>query len=273
MLAFNHPTLSVSPLLNAAELAMHFRDSRAGVDVVCHSRGGLVARWWLEVLDHAAAPRGTVVFAGAPLAGTSLAAPPRLRAALNLLTNLSRALRLTAQTTGRLIPVALPIGEAAGILFGLFGKLTAIAAKTPIVDAGIAMVPGLAGQSREGANHELLRLRCTFDEAALKAQARRAADGYYFLTSNFEPEDPAWRFWRYFRKDQMLNTAADLVFDGPNDLVVDTTSMTSLADAFDQATIPAERMERFGNSSAVVHHLNYFQQPETLRLIRKAWRL
>jgi len=210
---------------------------------------------------------------GAPLAGTSLAAPPRLRAALNLLTNLSRALRLTAQTTGRLIPVALPIGEAAGILFGLFGKLTAIAAKTPIVDAGIAMVPGLAGQSREGANHELLRLRCTFDEAALKAQARRAADGYYFLTSNFEPEDPAWRFWRYFRKDQMLNTAADLVFDGPNDLVVDTTSMTSLADAFDQATIPAERMERFGNSSAVVHHLNYFQQPETLRLIRKAWRL
>ena len=270
VLAFNHPTLSVSPLLNAAELARRFRDSRAEVDVICHSRGGLVARWWLEALDHAAAPRGTVVFAGAPLAGTSLAAPPRLRAALNLLTNLSRALRLAAQTTGRVFPAALPIGEAAGVLFGLFGKLTALAAKTPIVDAGVAMIPGLAGQSREGANRELLELRGAFDGSGAGGRARRAAERYAFLTSNFEPEDPAWRFWRYFRKDQMLNTAADLVFDGPNDLVVDTASMTGLADSFVPAGIPPDRIERFGDASAVVHHLNYFQQPETIRFITRS---
>jgi hypothetical protein len=273
VLAFNHPTLSVSPILNAAALAHHFRTSDADVDVICHSRGGLVVRWWLEVLDHRSQPRGRVIFAGPPLAGTGLAAPARLRGALNLLTNLSHALGTLARTTGRVFPAAAPIGEAAGVLFGMFGKLTALAARTPIIDAGIAMIPGLAGQSREGANGELLRLRDSFSQLEGTLRTERYLVNYYFLKSNFEPADPAWRFWQYFRRDRLLDAAADLVFDGPNDLVVDTDSMASLADGIADEEIDVGRIETFGGTSVDVHHLNYFQQPETLSLIRNALQL
>ncbi len=273
VLVFNHPTLSVSPILNAAELAQYFRGSNASVDVICHSRGGLVARWWLEVLDHSDAARGRVVFAGPPLAGTGLAAPARLQGALNLLTNISRTLTAVAKTSGLVFPAAAPIGEAAGVLFGLFGKLTALAARTPFLDAGVAMIPGLAAQSLEGANGEILRLRESFAALDAKRRLDRYLRNYYFLKSNFEPQDPGWRFWQYFRGQQLAARAADVVFEGPNDLVVDTQSMINLADDVRDDSIDAGRVEAFGGTSATVHHLNYFQQPEALRLIAKALEL
>jgi hypothetical protein len=51
VLAFDHATLSVSPVLNAMDLGRVFEGSEADVDVICHSRGGLVTRWWLENYD------------------------------------------------------------------------------------------------------------------------------------------------------------------------------------------------------------------------------
>ena len=39
--AFDHPTLSVSPILNAFDLQRALGDSRAQVRMVCHSRGGV----------------------------------------------------------------------------------------------------------------------------------------------------------------------------------------------------------------------------------------
>ena len=76
VLTFDHPTLSVSPFLNAVELARAFDGTRSRVDVVCHSRGGLVARWWLEMLTHPEAPPRRAIFVGSPLAGTGLACRP-----------------------------------------------------------------------------------------------------------------------------------------------------------------------------------------------------
>jgi len=52
---------------------------------------------------------------------------------------------------------------------------------------------------------------------------------------------------------------ADAVFDGDNDLVVDTPSMVALSD---KIRIPANRLLSFGTSETV-HHLNYFHQTET----------
>lgn len=273
VLAFNHPTVSASPILNAAALAHHFRNSAAEVDVICHSRGGLVVRWWLEALDHLASPRGRVIFAGSPLAGTGLAAPARLRGALNLLTNISQTLKVMARTSGMVFPVMAPLGEAAAILFSLFGKVTAVAAKTPIIDAGVAMIPGLAAQSREGANSEIIQLRKSFGELPESVLKKQFLNNYHFLTSDFEPTDPRWRFWRHFRKDQLLDRAADLVFEGANDLVVDTTSMTSLANGIERDKLAKVRVEDFGGQSEDVHHFNYFQQPETIKFINKALRL
>ena len=52
--------------------------------MVCHSRGGLVTRWWLEVFQRDLMPRARVVFVASPLMGTGLASPYRLRTALKL---------------------------------------------------------------------------------------------------------------------------------------------------------------------------------------------
>ena len=94
MLAFDHYTVSRSPILNALELARKFAASAATVDIVCSDdRGGLVTRWFCEVLDHVPNRNRRAVLVGSPIAGTSLAAPDKLRGALlNLFTNLGAAL-------------------------------------------------------------------------------------------------------------------------------------------------------------------------------------
>ena len=45
---FDHATLAVSPLINALELGRFFAGGSGQIDVIAHSRGGLVVRWWLE---------------------------------------------------------------------------------------------------------------------------------------------------------------------------------------------------------------------------------
>ena len=45
---FDHATLVVSPIVNALELGRFFANASGKIDVIAHSRGGLVVRWWLE---------------------------------------------------------------------------------------------------------------------------------------------------------------------------------------------------------------------------------
>ncbi|MCA9177339.1 MAG: hypothetical protein KDB14_22775 [Planctomycetales bacterium] len=267
LVAFGHPTLSVSPILNALVLARAFSGSQTEVDVVCHSRGGLVVRWWLEALAPSSSPRRRAVFVGSPLAGTGLAAPDRLRQTLDLLASFSRQLATCATTASALIPFAAPMFQLSALMAGVLSSAATIGSKTPLLDAMISLVPGLAAQSRQGANAELLGLRAGFDSSTrehLLAQARR----YAFVISNFEPEAPGWRFWRHFRKDQLANHAADFVFEGANDLVVDTPSMTDLADTFQLSPDDARNRVLDFATNERVHHCNYFRMPETLQFIQ-----
>ena len=89
------------------------------------------------------------------------------------------------------------------------------------------------------------------------------------ITSNFEPTDPGWRFWQYFRKDHLLDRVADYVFDGENDLVVDTGSMTSLFD--DPAGLKPKCILNY-QKSPLVHHVNYFRQPQTIAAISETFK-
>ena len=50
VLVFDHPTRSVSPFINGLVLARRRAGTSGSVDIIAHSRGGLVVRWWLEVL-------------------------------------------------------------------------------------------------------------------------------------------------------------------------------------------------------------------------------
>lgn len=273
VLAFNHPTLSVSPFLNALDLNRAFSGSEAEVDIICHSRGGLVARWWLETLRPADAPACRVVFVGSPLGGTGLASPGNIRGALDLLANLSSRLAGAAAVGGTVLPIAAPIFHATTVIAGIVSSVSAAGASMPAIDAAIALIPGLAAQSRQGANEEILALRrgfASFD--SLRQQLSAQVERYHFVLSNFESEDPGWAFWRAFRKipGRVADAVTNAVFDGPNDLVVDTASMTDLADEFGE--LDSKRQIKDFDTTDTIHHCNYFQQQETIAFIRQCLR-
>lgn len=251
VLAFDHATLSLSPVLNALDIAQAFAGSEARVDVVAHSRGGLVARWWLEALRPQGAHSARAVLVGSPLAGTSLAAPPRLRASLDLLTNVGRALALVTTTAA----LAFPFLSVAAGLVRILTSISRLGARTPFLDAGVALVPGLLGQSRVGNNAELLRLR----------RLGRKGPRYFAVRSRFESEADGWRFWkRFVSLSGLAELGAGMVFDGPADLVVDSASMADLAEGREIADV-----HDFGPADGV-HHTAYFRRPETLDFIAGA---
>jgi hypothetical protein len=252
VLAFDHPTLAVGPLFNALELSRLFAKSTHAVDVVAHSRGGLVARWWLEALGAGVGGPARAVLVGSPVAGTSLAAGPRIRAGIDLLTNFGSALAGAMNLAG----AANPFLTAPVAILRVLLSVTGLAAKLPVPDAMVAMIPGLFAQAAIRNNGELTRLRAGPSLRPVK---------YHAVRANFEPKDEGWKFWRYFRKTTLADPLADHVFDGENDLVVDTASMTDLGktgaelvDTWDFGTTPD------------VHHLNYFRQPETLEFIARS---
>ena len=254
--AFDHPTLSVSPVLNALDLARKFAHVKAPVDVVCHSRGGLVVRWWLEVIAPDPARRGRVVMVGSPLAGTSLASPANLRASLDFFTNVGHALEMTGTAATLVAPfMAVPVG-----LLRVVNSVLGVGAKTPLIDAVVAMIPGLAGQSRVANNFELNRLR---DKSLPMPE-------YYVIQSQFKPPPVQWwKFWDYFKNNRLAHWGADFLFKDANDLVVDTDSMSDFIED-KKLTDPQVKdfVYDFGQSETV-HHTNYFQQKETAEFIIK----
>jgi hypothetical protein len=251
VLTFDHPTLSVSPMINALDLVTALGTTRAEIDIVCHSRGGLVSRWWMEVFDREPLRRKRAVFVASPLSGTSLAAPPKLKAGLNLLANYSKLLGVAA--------MAVPFAAVPAALLRLIGSVVGVGTKLPFLDAAVAMIPGLSGQSRVGNCYELQRLN--------RAKLQKTPS-YFFVRSNFQSENPAWKIWKYITEGKQIaaNLATDLlVFKGDNDLVVDTESMTELPD---RPTLTSPPLLDFG-TTADVHHTNYFLQSRTLDFIER----
>ena len=124
-------------------------------------------------------------------------------------------------------------------------------------------MPGLAAQSRVGNNFELASLRREIGE--------KRRNGYFFVISEFRSAKPSWQFWKHFRKGAigktLLDAGTDYLFEGANDLVVDTPSMTDL---FAGASIPATQIHDFGQTDDV-YHTNYFERAETLEFIRQAF--
>lgn len=254
VLAFDHPTLSVSPALNAFDLAALLRPAPAQLDIVCHSRGGLVARWMCEGFSDSGMAR-RVLFVGSPLAGTSLAAAPCLRSTLDMMANIADVLRAGAD-----LFAANPFFLAAAGLLRVVQTVTSLAAKTPALDAAIALIPGLDAQSRVGNNEEVRRLRANTGSANFQSALLR----YAAVAANFEPKEVGWSFLRLFSKpvQRVGDLAADIVFPGKNDLVVDTDSMREVAD---NHQIP---LAHDFKTTDRVHHTNYFRQPETVAAIR-----
>lgn len=252
--AFNHQTLSVSPMMNAFDLWHAFKDVAGDLDIIAHSRGGLVTRWFLEVMGPPKLQTVRVVLVGSPLGGTSLAAPKHLRNALSGVSSFASAVSrvseaLSAVATPWLAVPAMIVQIASSVV----GKTADIFSRLPIFDAVISMIPGLSAQARIGGNAEIERLN---------GMPGRFVPHYFGITSNFEPNDPGWAFWKRLRLTHAGNAIADVIFDKDNDMVVDTDSMSMIGkhqtfmDVHSYGTNPD------------VHHLNYFVNPTTTTKIQ-----
>lgn len=251
VLAFEHPTLCMSPVLNALDLAAALAPYGAcPIDVICHSRGGLVASWWMHVVDLPARPK-RCVFVGSPLSGTNLANPERLRSGLHLLASYGRALGDAGAALGVL---ALPMA-----ILKVASSVVDFTAKTPLLDAALAMIPGLCAQSAVTNNQEIFRLNARKVPGA-------TAPTHFFIRANFESQSEGWRFWRYFTNKpglRMIDAAVDtFVFPKENDLVVDTDFML---DAIKGGEL---LFSTSSTTAGLVHHTNYFEQKETIDSLR-----
>jgi pimeloyl-ACP methyl ester carboxylesterase len=251
VLAFDHPTLAVGAWSNAIDLVQALAAVPGPIDIVCHSRGG---RGGARALRLAALDVRRLVFVGSPLTGTSLASPAKLRAALDMLANYAEAIARVAGIGAASVPLA---AGAAG-LARIFGRTLRLGSSLPITDAAVSLVPGLASQQRISNNLELNQLFGSAWKAAPEVSAVRV---------NFRPleTDAGWQFWKRFTHlgDQFKFAAADLIFPGSNDLVVDTEAMVQLGEG---RVVDADRVLELG-TSASTHHTSYFRSADVVQFL------
>ncbi|HEX6596204.1 MAG TPA: CHAT domain-containing protein [Acidimicrobiales bacterium] len=208
---FDHPTLSVNPLDNCKALAALLPDGLTlDVDILCHSRGGLVARSLVELAE----PAGTsgklrvrqVVFVATPNRGTPLADPERLGSLLDGLTNLLDLVPDNPVTDSLNGIVTVVRQLAVGALKGLDGLTSMRFVKAQ--DDGAASTNGPAAAAG------------TF--LGMLNQPRQAITRYRAIAADFEPAP----------ESGLAMVARDKLVDAlfgfePNDLIVPTASAFS----------------------------------------------
>lgn len=223
--AFDHLTLSEDPRQNVEWFFQNVPDgTRLDVDVVCHSRGGLVARTLAEresefSLGSRDLEIQKVVFVAVPNAGTLLADAKYMSDFLDTYTNLLNFLPDNGVTEvfEGLVTVAKQL--AVGALKGLDGLQS--------------MLPG--GPFLSALN-----------------KGDRDAKRYFALSSQYEPTVPGWKAWA---ADRLL----DKIFKAENDLVVPTLGVY---DKNGSGFFPIEDHDRivFGTGDGIAH-TRFFGEP------------
>jgi hypothetical protein len=223
VVAFEHPTISVSPTDNVDWLADQLQvlgDRRLHVDLLAHSRGGLVSRLLAEQPDRSGGriEVGRAVLVATPNAGTALASDQGLGQLLDRLTTLADRLPGNAATEVLEVVVMVVRQVVVGALEGLDGLA--------------AMDPGGRFLTEE-----------------LNVAPGRAAS-YAAVAADYEPR-PGSALARI-----ALDGLSDLVFaDVPNDLVVPTEGCYLLP-----AGHQIEDRLVF-DASAAVDHNGYWRRP------------
>ena len=185
VVGFDHPTLSVDPAANVEWLTAALARDLPGpveVDVLCHSRGGLVARLLAET-EHRGVTVRRIVFVATPNAGTALADANHLNTFVDAYTNL---LTLTPDTPATVAFEGI-VAIVQGIALGILGELPGLQ----------SMVPG--GEFLSALN-----------------QGPAGAAHYSALAADFEPAHQGLRLWA---QDHLLDRVFG---GDTNDLVVPT---------------------------------------------------
>jgi hypothetical protein len=210
VLAFDHPTLASDPAANVRWLLQQLPSQGLQLDIVSHSRGGLVSRLLAERpasfgLDGRVVNVRRLVMAGVPNAGTLLADPDHM---VDMIDRLTTVLTLfpsgaAAETLEALVTVVKMIGR--GILTGL---------------------DGLVSMHPKGAFLSTLNVE------------GGAAQAYFAVASNFEPKERGLRALVAGAADRLV----DFVFaDAGNDLVVPTDGVHQ-GNGHPVFPLPAERV-------------------------------
>ncbi len=253
VLAFDHPSASADPAENVAWLQDRLRAADGvTLDVITHSRGGLVARALAAAYGTAAAPSATaaseapaatvrrIAFVGTPNAGTEIVDPRRWGALLDRFANL----------TGAIPGGAAPLGDFLAELFELLKA------------AAFGIADGFPG------------LECMLPGSPFLEQLAAVpppAPELYAIDTDFRP----WGFLRsvFDLRREFVDGAEVLVdrpvFDGRrNDVAVPTDSV-GLGHSGAGFPVPAASSHLFGPDEHV-WHLTYFDQPATVDLLT-AW--
>ena len=239
--AFDHMTLSASPELNVKWFSETLRtklseSGKLDVDIVCHSRGGLVSRTFAGELGTGDLDRikvGKIIFVATPNLGTLLAHPDHM---VNFLDRYTSALDLA------------PPGPA-GVVSDI---LEAILAVVKIIGhAGLTGLDGLSCMNPGGTFIPQLN------------SGAQVATQYFAMSSNYEPPGNL----RDFTMKKLGDRLIDRVFEAQNDLVVPTDGVNQGSGAAG-FPIPAQRSLRFAEDRAVWHS-DFFAQADTSIALRK----
>ncbi len=190
--AFDHPTISEDPTENAKKFVeMLPQESKLDIDIICHSRGGLVSRALAEKQGELSVGARTltvrrIVFVATPNAGTVLTDSKYLGSLVDRYTNL---LNFFPDT-------------------GLIDVLDAII--TVVKQLAVAAYGGLDGLQSMLPGGAYL--------ADLNSGGGAVSTDYYAMASNYEPQPGALR---EFLRDQL----ADKIFKAENDLIVPTSGV------------------------------------------------
>lgn len=218
--AFDHPTLSEDPNQNAKWFVGNVpEDARVELDIVCHSRGGLVSRVLAEKqTDLAIGPRNLavrkVVFVATPNGGTILSDTNHVGDFIDSYTNMLNFFPSTGVTD---------------VLEGII---------TVVKQLAVATVKGLSGLQSMLPDGAFLRSLNT----GPKDQKQ-----YYALGSNFEPTDPGLKA---YAKNRLM----DAIFEAENDLVVPTDGVY---DRNGSDLFPIDNRHVF-STAAGIHHTGFF---------------
>lgn len=142
IVSFEHPTLSESPAANAETLVRALCERQiSDVDLICHSRGGLVAAELMKLEGLAVHRVGLI---GSPLAGTPLASASKLG---NMLDRLTTILNLVpAGPADLVIDVLVAILEAVKVTaVGALSELPGLSAMDPSADTSFDIPTEAAG--------------------------------------------------------------------------------------------------------------------------------
>ena len=271
VIAYDHWTVSKSPLDNATALWELLDDRLRGgngrIDILAHSRGGLVARSLVELMGHADAIRH-VIFAATPNSGSNWVSPQNWGNAADHLINM---LHLDN--------------------FGFYGRLSGFLARLLINQSGLEHLttaiekhlPGIQAQNPQAIGPD--------DFLGQLQRGDGPPDGvvYAAVAANYEPPDSQLTLGSVVKKATALlsDTVTDNFLASYNDLVVDTPRVWAVdpAPGMDSSEampwLPGENLMVYNPGQqmklptgamslnvAGVHHSNILYFPQTRNFIR-----